>query len=86
MKLSDYMSKERFPLTTQPGLSANGQFIIDAVNHDAIRDRVVGTPEMTPAMVQRYAELEAKVAAQPALLKELRAAAEQQPGAEDATP
>lgn len=68
MTLSDYMSAARFPLTSQRGLSARKQFMIDAFNNDQ-------TPPpryvMTDEDERRKAELVEKVAAQPALLREM---------------
>ena len=38
MKLSDYMNKAKFPLTSQPGLSAKEQLMIDAFNLDQLKE------------------------------------------------
>ncbi len=68
MTLSDYMSAARFPLTSQKGLSARQQFMIDAFNDDQ---------KPPPGYVRdeegerRKAELVEKVAAQPSLLREM---------------
>ena len=66
MTLDEYMSAARFPLTTQKGLSARQQFMIDAFNYDQIKEHVLGTPAMTEEYERRYAELSAKIEAQPA--------------------
>ncbi len=36
MTLSEYLDPSRFPLTTQAGLSAEQQMLIDAVNYDEL--------------------------------------------------
>jgi hypothetical protein len=68
LTLDEYMSAEKFPLTTQKGLSARQQFMIDAFNHD---QKYPSHYAMTDEDVRRDAELAAKVAAQPALLREM---------------
>ena len=68
MTLDEYMSAEKFPLTTQKGLSARQQFMIDAFNHD---QKYPSHYAMTDEDVRRDAELAAKVASQPALLREM---------------
>jgi hypothetical protein len=37
MTITEYTDPARFPLTTQRGLSARNQLLIDAVNFDALR-------------------------------------------------
>jgi hypothetical protein len=36
--LSDYLSDERFPTTTQAGLSAAQQMLIDSRNYDSLKE------------------------------------------------
>jgi hypothetical protein len=38
MILSEYMSKERIPLTSQPGWSAKQQLMLDAHNYDSLKE------------------------------------------------
>src|SRR4051794_20443873 len=38
MKLSDYMSAEKFPMTSQSGLPANDQLLSDALRHDLMKE------------------------------------------------
>ena len=61
MTLSEYMSREKFPLTTRSGLTPRRQLTIDSFNLDSIleavdEERVVLTPEQQA----RYAELQEK--------------------------
>ena len=70
MRLSDYMSRERFPLTSQEGCSARGQFQIDQINLDELRNAPEALNERQQAIMK---ELEEKVAAQPELYQEMLA-------------
>ena len=68
MTLDDYMSAARFPLTSQKGLSARQQFMIDAFNNDQTPPPGYTRDEEGK---RRKAELVEKVAAQPALLRKM---------------
>lgn len=54
------MSKDRFPLTSQEGLSAKQQIMLDALNLDQLREGVqMGVP-LDADQKQRLKELEEK--------------------------
>jgi hypothetical protein len=72
MTLSDYMSAERFPRTTQAGLAAVQQLRIDAFNHDQLREFLEEGGRPTEQQRAAWRELEEKLAQQPRLLRELR--------------
>ena len=66
MKPSDYTSVEKFPLTSQKGLSVQGQLLIDAHNLDALRGHAADNP-LTEREKAVLAELEAKAQVAPAV-------------------
>ena len=73
MTLDQYMSPKWFPLTTQPGLTPRLQFMTDAVNYDQLREYLDTGATPTEEQWLRFVELDAKMAARPALLAELGA-------------
>jgi hypothetical protein len=66
--LDEYMSPERFPLTTRPGLSAADQFRLDAAHLAKLRAYLGGGVTPTEDQWLRLEELEEKETARPALL------------------
>ncbi len=72
MRPTDYTSAEKFPLTTQKGLSPSDQLMIDAHNLDALReyaeDHALKADEQ-----ELLAELEAKAKVAPAVRAALTA-------------
>jgi hypothetical protein len=71
MTLSDYMSPEKFPLTSQRGLLAEQQFKIDAFNHDQMKEYLEQGGHLDADQQARWKELQEKVAAHPALLEDM---------------
>lgn len=59
MKPSDYTSAAKFPLTSQRGLSADKQLLLDAHNLDTLREYAESN-RLTADQTARLAELEAK--------------------------
>jgi hypothetical protein len=60
MTPAEYTDPGRFPLTTQPGLSAEEPMLLDAVNRDDLREaRDLGRP-LTAEQERAAAELEEK--------------------------
>jgi hypothetical protein len=84
MKPSDVLNAERFPLTTQKGLSVKQQLLIDAVNLDALREQMESGPPLDAEQQARLAELEEKepfkAEIMAALREEEKAAASGEPG------
>lgn len=78
MTPAEYISGERFPLTTQAGLSAQNQLLIDAFNLDELRAWAADNP-LTDEQRALLAELEAKGAAAPAVRAALKGKRESQP-------
>ncbi len=79
MTLQEYMNPGRFALTTQRGLSPKNQLLLDAFNYDQMREYLEdgGTvDDLDEEATARWAELQAKIAEQPRLLRELREAEE----------
>jgi hypothetical protein len=74
MTLSEYMDPGHFPLTTQRGLSPKNQLLIDSFNYDQGREAVESGEQFTAEDQARWAELRAKMAEQPRLLREPREA------------
>ena len=72
LTLAEYTSAERFPLTTQTGLTPEQQMRIDAFNHDQLKGAIEEGYPMTDEDRRRWAELQEKIAAQPAIIRELR--------------
>jgi len=60
MTESEYMDPRRFPLTTQEGLSLDGQMLIDAVNLDELDRDVENGATLTAEEQQVAGELNAK--------------------------
>lgn len=79
MKLSDYMNPEKFPRTSQKGLSASGQLRIDAFNLDAIREAIDQGKRLDEDQQARLRELQAKAPYMAELTKEVAAAARKAP-------
>jgi hypothetical protein len=63
MTLPEYMDPTKFPLTTQPGLSAKQQMLIDVVNYDEVREAEELGEEFSPEEEARANELRVKVEA-----------------------
>jgi hypothetical protein len=61
MRLLDYMSRERFPRTSQSGLSAKDQLMIDAYNYDELKDYLEQGNTPSPEQAEAWAELEEKM-------------------------
>jgi len=68
LTLTEYMSPERFPLTTRTGLTPRLQFVTDAAELERLR--AVLATGVTPTEEQwiRLGELEEKEQARPTLL------------------
>ena len=60
MTPSDYLNRERFPLTSQEDLSLDGQLRIDAFNWDQLREAVENGYQMDDRKKKVYAELKEK--------------------------
>lgn len=73
MTLSTYMNPAQFPLTSQKGLLAKQQFLIDAVNLDSLEAAKAEGEALTAEDLRRLAELQAKAKARPALQAEANA-------------
>jgi hypothetical protein len=72
MTLSDYMSAEKFPATSQSGLSAKDQLFLDALNHDQLEEYIEEGGKLSPSQKARWKELREKVKFIPILTRELR--------------
>lgn len=57
-----YMDANRFPLTTQPGLTFSGQRMIDAVNRDDLQEMRDHGDTLDAKQEAIWLELEAKTA------------------------
>src|ERR1700722_3355947 len=73
MKLSDYMNPEKFPLTSQKGLSAEKQFMLDAYNLDQIKQHLGQGGTLTDDQQALLKELTDKAEARPELMPEVTA-------------
>jgi hypothetical protein len=73
MTLAEYMDPNRFPVTTQVGLSPKGQLMIDAVNYDALREYVEEGGALSDEQEKRLAELQEKLKDHARLTRELAA-------------
>lgn len=60
MNEREYMSAQRFPLTTQPGLTLTQQMMIDSLNYDEGREAMDGGALLTPDEKARMTELAIK--------------------------
>ena len=60
MKLSDYMNSEKFPATSQKGLSPEKQLRLDAFNYDQLEEAIAGGHQMDEEQIQIRKELQAK--------------------------
>lgn len=60
MKLEDYMNPEKFPTTSQKGLSAHEQLMLDAINFNQLEEAIAGGHQMDEEQVLIRAELQAK--------------------------
>jgi len=72
MKLSDYMSRERFPNTSQSGLSANGQLMIDAYNYDQLNEYLEAGGQLDQSQQARWEELKVKRQHMAEVIREVR--------------
>ncbi|MEB3160796.1 MAG: hypothetical protein VKL20_05000 [Synechocystis sp.] len=71
LTLDDYLNPDKFPLTSQKGLSAQQQFRIDAFNYDnLVRYKAEGN-ELDDEQVQILKELDVKIPAQKVLMAEI---------------
>lgn len=57
---SDLTNPEKYPLTTQEGLSEQDQSLIDSINLDQLREMVEECEPMSDRQKARFAELEEK--------------------------
>lgn len=60
MKLEEYMNSEKFPVTSQKGLSAHQQIWIDAFNFDQLEEAIARGYQMNEMQVKARAELQSK--------------------------
>lgn len=60
MTLTDYMNPEKFPATSQKGLSPQEQLRIDAFNYDQLEEAIAGGHQMDEEQIQIRKELQAK--------------------------
>ena len=60
MTLTDYMDLEKFPATSQKGLSPEKQLRIDAFNYDQLEEAIARGHQMDAEQIQVRAELQAK--------------------------
>jgi hypothetical protein len=65
--LAEYLSPERFPLTTMRGLPEHLQQCLDAANLAWLEELVAGGRELTDIQRRRLKELQNKAAANPVL-------------------
>ena len=69
--LSEYMDPERFPLTTQDGLTPRLQFLNDVMDLDKLRSYLADGVTPTEEQWLRLTELEEKAKARPGLFAQL---------------
>lgn len=69
MKLSDYMNPAKFPLTSQSGLSAKEQFMIDAFNYDQLKEYEGQGNSLDEEQKAILSELQQKISFQKGLKK-----------------
>jgi hypothetical protein len=60
MTLTDYMNPEKFPATSQKGLSPQEQLRIDAFNYDQLEEAIARGHQMDAEQIQVRAELQTK--------------------------
>ena len=60
MKLSDYMNPEKFPATSQKGLSPQEQLRLDAFNYDQLEEAIGRGLPMNKMQEEAWEELQAK--------------------------
>ena len=60
MTLTEYMNPEKFPATSQKGLSPEKQLRLDAFNYDQLEEAVAGGHQMDEEQIQIRKELQAK--------------------------
>jgi hypothetical protein len=60
MTLTEYMNTEKFPATSQKGLSAEKQLRLDAFNYDQLEEAIAGGHQMDEEQIQIRKELQAK--------------------------
>lgn len=72
MKLADYMSQARFPLTSQSALSASDQFRIDAFNLDQLREYQSQGNRLDEKQKRILVELQEKVPLQKELMSQIK--------------
>jgi hypothetical protein len=61
MTLSDYLSDERFPATTQAGLSAAQQMLIDSRNYDNLKEFLENGGSLSEIQRATWRELKEKM-------------------------
>jgi hypothetical protein len=61
MNLNEYLDAARFPLTTQRGVSAEEQLLIDASRHDRLKEFLEDGGILTAEQQKRWDELQAKM-------------------------
>ena len=61
MTLTDYMNLEKFPATSQKGLTPQNQLRIDAFNYDQLEEAIARGHQMDAEQIQVRAELQAKL-------------------------
>jgi hypothetical protein len=72
MTLAEYMDPQRFPLTTQSGLSAQQQLMLDAFNWDALTEARENGEQLAEDQKAIYRELRVKMHHNAPLTRELR--------------
>ena len=60
MTLTDYMNLEKFPATSQKGLTPQNQLRIDAFNYDQLEEAITRGHQMDAEQIQVRAELQTK--------------------------
>ena len=71
LTLSDYMDAEKFPITSQEGLSPSQQFRIDAFNYDSLIQYLDEGGTLNDQQKAILKELEVKIPAQKILKSEI---------------
>jgi uncharacterized protein YecT (DUF1311 family) len=61
MTLIDYLSEERFPATTQAGLSAAQQMMIDSRNYDCVKEFLENGGSLSESRRAIWRELKEKM-------------------------
>jgi hypothetical protein len=74
MTLSDYTDAARFPATSQRGLSAKQQLMIDAFNYDQLKEYRDNGGELDDEQKARWRELSEKIEHLARLTREVREA------------